>query len=88
MAAQLRVGVLVADKDLVGIDGLDLLLLAKDRWPRTRRILLAERPRGELVVRACTHAGARVLIKPTLPATLIRTVREELEAYGTKSPRH
>ncbi len=82
-----RVAVLVADKELPGIDGFDLLVLARERWPWVKRVLMAKRPSGELVMKTRVRADARVLTKTVLPSVLLRVVREELSAYAAENTR-
>ena len=65
-----------------GMDGLGLCVLVKSRWPKVRRVVMAKRPTGELVMQAKILADARTLLRPVSPAKLVAVIDEELRAFA------
>ena len=67
--AEAPVDVLVADLDMPGMDGAELLAEARERHPQTVRILRSTRPDDAAAIRAVPVAH-QVVDKPTDPAAL------------------
>lgn len=76
------VGLVITEHDMVGIDGLGLLILVQSRWPAIRRVIATVRPRGVLVMEARMFAGARTLHRPIKREKLLTVVKQELDAYA------
>jgi FixJ family two-component response regulator len=74
-------GCLVADYNLPGINGLDLLEVLRARGVKLPAILITSHPTAALRSRA-TSAGVRLIEKPLLNDTLFQCIRS---ALGTDS---
>jgi DNA-binding NtrC family response regulator len=79
---QKPVALVMTEQVMPGMDGLALLRFVKSRWPKTRAVIMTERPRGQLVMQAKLEANARTLIRPVSDVKLMTVVKEELDAYG------
>jgi two-component system, LuxR family, response regulator FixJ len=75
-------GCLVADYNLPGMNGLDLLQLLRERDVRLPAILITSHPTDAVRSRA-TSAGVRLIEKPLLNDTLFQCIRS---ALGDDSP--
>lgn len=82
-----QVAIVIAEENLPGIGGMRLLSVVRDRWPWMRRVLMTEKPSGDLIMRAKVQLDARILVKPVKPSALVRVVEEELEAYDAEQTR-
>jgi ATP-dependent Lon protease len=82
-----RVAVVLVSQELPGMEGLRLLLIVKERFSWVRRVLMMDKPTGDLVLRAKMHADARALPKPVRPSVLERVVKEEIDAYAAENTR-
>jgi len=69
----------VADLEMPGLSGADLLILVKERWPATRRILLTGHTSGALLERATAYSEAtldKILSREILTETICRLATE------------
>ena len=69
----------VADLQMPGLTGSDLLILIKERWPATRRMLLTGHTSGVLLERATVYSEAtldKVLATEILTETICRLATE------------
>lgn len=65
------IDVIVSDAHMPGMTGMDLLVLLRDRYPETARILLTGRASLDLALRAINEdVVTRLLVKPVDSATL------------------
>src|SRR5205814_7516850 len=73
------IGVVISDHAMPGIDGAEFLTMVRRRWPRAARILLTGSADLAAAARAVNQAQIeRLLVKPYVPAELLRLVRELL----------
>jgi FixJ family two-component response regulator len=70
-------GCLVADYNLPGMNGLDLLQVLRDRGVKLPAILITSHPTAAVRSRA-TSAGVRLIEKPLLNDTLFQCIRSAL----------
>lgn len=84
LEAKDNVALVLAEHDLVGIDGLSLLTLVRRRWPKVRLVLSMSRPSGELVMRAYEEALAKAILSPRPKKKLLDVVKMELHAYARR----
>jgi CheY-like chemotaxis protein len=69
----------VADLEMPGLSGADLLLIVKERWPASRRILLTGHTSGHLLERAAAYADAvldKILSREIISETICRLAIE------------
>lgn len=75
-----EVHVIIADHDMPGMDGVELLKLVSTRYPQVTRILLTARHDAETAVRAINLSQAyRFLSKPCRSVDLLTTLYFALE---------
>lgn len=78
--AQRRVDVIVADEQMPGMLGSELLALAAKDYPETMRIILTGHANVEAAVRSINEGQIyRFLIKPAHTAELVISIRQALE---------
>jgi DNA-binding NtrC family response regulator len=77
-----KIGLVITEQEMMGIDGIGILMLVKSRWPRIRRVIATKRPRGALVMDARIYADARTLHRPIAAEILLTVVKQELDAYA------
>lgn len=72
--------VVVADEQMPGMSGGDLLAWAAENFPETTRIVLTGHPTAEQAIRAINEGVVyRYFTKPCNPADLAITIRKALE---------
>jgi DNA-binding NtrC family response regulator len=78
----LNVDVIVSDREMPGMSGLDLLRLVRDRYPAVTRFMLTGKATLDSVVDALNNGGiSRLLLKPCDPLDLIMSIRQGLQQH-------
>lgn len=77
--------VVMADFDMPGMDGIALLATVRQRWPRTRRVMVTAHGRREVRMRAVEEGGAQAFV--TKPYSLKRIQKLLMELLKTQPPR-
>jgi DNA-binding NtrC family response regulator len=76
------VDVVIADMVIPGMDGLDFLMMARDRWPAVPFVILTGYGTIETAVEATRRGAYEYLTKPIDPERLARVVEKALEKRG------
>ncbi|KSN11586.1 sigma-54-dependent transcriptional regulator [Pseudomonas aeruginosa] len=75
------VAVILCDQRMPGVQGIDFLREARERWPEVVRIVLSGYTDSEDIIAGVNQAGIyRYLLKPWLPEHLLSTVRNAVES--------
>ncbi len=77
-----EVDVVIADMVIPGMDGLDFLMMARDRWPAVPFVILTGYGTIETAVEATRRGAYEYLTKPIDPERLARVVEKALEKRG------
>jgi DNA-binding NarL/FixJ family response regulator len=78
----LRIGVVISDLCMPGMDGAEFLQRVRREWPDVGRIMLTGNATLADVSRAVNMGQAvRLLLKPCHPAELVQVVHEQLDAH-------
>ncbi|WP_313463294.1 sigma-54-dependent transcriptional regulator, partial [Pseudomonas nitroreducens] len=75
------VAVILCDQRMPGVQGIDFLREARERWPEVVRIVLSGYTDSEDIIAGVNQAGIyQYLLKPWLPEHLLSTVRNAVES--------
>lgn len=74
--------VIAEERMQTGLDGLGLVVLVKSRWPSVRRLVMARRTTGELVMQAKVLADARTFSRALAEDKIVALVKQELRAFA------
>jgi DNA-binding NtrC family response regulator len=77
-----EVDVVIADMVIPGMDGLDFLMMARDRWPAVPFVILTGYGTIETAVEATRRGAYEYLTKPIDPERLARVLEKALEKRG------
>ena len=78
---QHEVAVILCDQRMPGMQGIDFLKEARERWPEVVRIVLSGYTDAEDIIAGVNDAGIyQYLLKPWLPDHLLNTVRNAVES--------
>ena len=73
---RLHPDVAVLDLALPGLDGLDVILQARQRSPQTRLVVLTMRENAAYVIRALRNGASAYILKRSPPDELVEAIRE------------
>lgn len=74
--------VVVADHLMPGGNGLSFLVLAREEYPNTQRVLVTGYMKPEMLLRSVNEAALyRYLLKPVSLPELVKTVKEAAKLY-------
>ncbi|SDI55553.1 sigma-54-dependent transcriptional regulator [Pseudomonas panipatensis] len=83
---QHAVAVILCDQRMPGIQGIEFLKEARERWPDVVRIVLSGYTDSEDIIAGINHAGIyQYLLKPWLPEHLLTTVRNAVESRSLQN---
>ena len=79
LVERVRPDVAVVDLALPGLDGLDVILQARQRSPQTRVIVLSMRENSAYVIRALRNGASAYVLKRSPPDELVAAIRETMD---------